>query len=377
MRISDIREIFNSIILSAYMLFVGFHYFVSEDIRRIMLLSIVILSFSALIYTNTSGFKLSVSFNSLIKYGLIFSLLVLIELFSGVVGIQLLFVLTAPAFAYFLYTNKFKTSILYGVFLVISSKFLTYIIDGTDLNTIFDSVSRNYISVIMIFSSSIVTLIIWEQERKIVIIPVLLTFVVSLFAVGRSGIISSFILFIGLLFPYIKSFLMTNNRYLKFFISVFNVVIIVFVVGLIMYLLVSFELLDAFYSKGFESSARVDLIVEYINNIDFINFLFGYNFYDNKLFQNFGLNTHNSFLKLHHYAGFIAFIFLYYIIKASFILLKKNYVALLILCVLLLRSFTDTYLFFSIYDTLIIYILFLSFKQKKIIVNNDKKIIII
>ena len=294
-----------------------------------------------------------------------FSLLVLVELFSGVVGFQLLFALTAPAFAYFLYTNKFKTSILYVTFLVIFSKFIIYIIDGTDLNTIFDSVSRNYISVIMLFSSSIVTLIIWEQKREIVIMPVLLTFIVSLFAIGRSGIISSFILFLGLLFPYIKSFLMNNNRHLRSFIFLFGVAIVVFSVGFIMYPLVYSELLNEFESKGFESSARVDLIVEYINNIDFINFLFGYNFYDNTLFQYFGLNTHNSFLKLHHYAGFIAFIFLYYIIKAGFILLKKNYVPLLILCVLLLRSFTDIYLFFSIYDTLIIYILFLSFKQKK------------
>ena len=104
----------------------------------------------------------------------------------------------------------------------------------------------------------------------------------------------------------------------------------------------------------------MELLVGYLANIDFYTLLIGFNYENLSIIQHLSMNPHNSFIRFHYLTGIFA-IYIYY--KLCRILIKyliSNRLLLVVLSVLLLRGWTDSLYFFSMYDFVIYYILILE-----------------
>jgi hypothetical protein len=186
-----------------------------------------------------------------------------------------IYFLAAPAFAYFVSNNEFNTRLLYLVLICIYSYLIKLSLsssDGEELNLVFESASRNVFSVIAITSTVLVYLITIKQNKLIYIWPAAITFLISVLSFGRSGIITSLILLLGLFFIYI------SKRGLKFRLVLlfFFLFPCIFFIGLkfneLCFFFDNFDKFEHLIVNGFESNERSEVLSSYFNNLNFLNF---------------------------------------------------------------------------------------------------------
>ena len=77
------------------------------------------------------------------------------------------------------------------------------------------------------------------------------------------------------------------------------------------------------YAK-YSEDPRSLMFSNYISNVKFIDFFFGYNFYNDRYFNSLNFNPHNSFICLHYHIGIFTLPFLLFLICRLFYLLKYN-----------------------------------------------------
>lgn len=361
---NKIREIHSSILLSVFLLFSFSYHFVSQQNKPIITMIILVISFVSMFYSRTDKLKVKFPYkSSIISVGFII-VTFLIEILNSSFSPGSFYIITTFTFAYFFKNGKFNRKIIYFPIIIISLFFTYYILSGQDLNNIFPHSSRNMISYIMITNASIVMIIEWRQYKKIVIWPSVLTLLFSLFAIGRSGIICSSFLLIGVLFIKYNSFSFIKK----------NIYLVYVVVPILLFIILGFDMIKQLYflekiiNRGIVDEARYNMIHAYLLHMDFKNILIGYNIESSHVFIRNHLNTHNSYINLHYHVGFIFFIVLYYLIRTLFKLFFNNRLYFFILFSLLLRAGTDTILFHSQFDFLILFFILISRKNN----NYDK-----
>lgn len=204
--------------------------------------------------------------------------------------------------------------------------------------------SRNHISVLLIYTTIIPILLNELNTRKSnltvnVIFP-LLSLALSITAVGRSGILSSAVLFSGSIYYYLTN--TERFRYLlyPFFILLFSS----FYFLLLPYIdFINDSYLYKFNNRGIQLESRQEIINFYISQIDLKSFIFSF---DNiKQVQYLGLTFHNSFIHWHFSYGIFS-VFLFLLTIRSFIkLIRHNIYLSILFLVIILRSFTDQILY--------------------------------
>src|SRR5690606_31786408 len=102
--------------------------------------------------------------------------------------------------------------------------------------------------------------------------------------------------------------------------------------------------------RGIDSPSRDILKREYFENLDLKNILLGFNYQNNTWFIHYGLNPHNSFIRLHYYFGILFFPIVGVLLVSLYKLLKIDFMLFICLSVILLRSYTDSVLFLLLYD---------------------------
>jgi hypothetical protein len=330
---------------------------------------LVLISFFSAFY-NLLNHKLSTQNKKIIILFIFFYLLiVVIGYLNNTFSIDSIYFLAAPAFAYFVANNEINTSVLYLVLICI----FTYLIksaysysDGEELNFVFESASRNVFSVIAITSTVLVYLISIKQNEIIYIWPSIITFLISVLSFGRSGIITSFFLLVGLFFIYI------SKRGLKFRLILLLCLLVscIFFIGFNINELIlffdNFETLKHLTTDGFESSERSEVLSSYFDNLNFFNVFTGINYSDIFIFKHLEMNPHNSFIRFHHYAGFISIIIFFYCLKALYYYFRLAILVFCIFLALLLRGWSDAIFFFSFYDFLIYLLIFQTNKFIKV-----------
>ena len=129
-----------------------------------------------------------------------------LEIIDNKLKFDILFLLAAPCFAYFLRDNIFNLRAITGVYIIIVLVLfqLTKNVSGEELNSVLEDASRNIISVIVLINSVVLIILKNKQENRIIIWPSLISFIFSIIAIGRSGMICSFLLFIGVVFLYMR-----------------------------------------------------------------------------------------------------------------------------------------------------------------------------
>lgn len=349
MRNSDFPSVINSILLGLYMMMtLGVSLVLLDRYVAIFQIGLYLYPFVLLLV-----YRLRLTLLGLIIFtgGVFFCML------KGIVYLPLVFVLTAAIVAQFVLSRKFNLLSLYIIYGLIGLVFVNAAIH--DSLEILMTSSRNYVSIKLLFLSTLITIITYRQNDKIIIWPALFTLVLSLLAIGRGGILCSSINFFGLVYlKYVKGM----NVSLKIGFIAVLCFIALYNWSEIEESYEASEQLERIRDKGLEDSARDRIWAEYFSKIDLLTFITGCNLYECRIIHSFDNNPHNSYILMHAYLGVFAFIPFWLMLRALFVnIRRKDFVYVLPLIALLIRCFTDKALL-SYYDFIIMIFIYRSFE---------------
>ena len=354
---------FATLIVILYLILSFQFYLVERNIKVIISISLVLISFFSALYTILK-YKLSVQNKNKALLIIFFYLIIItIGYFNKTISIDNIYILAAPAFAFFVAKNEFNIKALYVVLIFIYLYLIKYVLTsggGEEINAVFEMASRNVFSVIAITSTALVYLISIKQNRIIHVWPAAITFLISVLSVGRSGIITSLFLLLSLIFIYVKNSGMKLRVTLLFYFFIPCLFFVIYNFNQIVFFLNTLEQLEHLVKDGFESAERSEVVFSYLYNLDYLTVFTGLNYADIFIFQHLEMNPHNSYISLHHYVGFFSIIIFIYILKSLFHYLRSTMIVFCIFLTLLLRAWSDSVFFFSFYDFFFYLLIFQS-----------------
>jgi hypothetical protein len=363
------KSTFATLIVTLYLILSFLFYVVERSNKPIISISLVLISFFSGFYTILQH-KLSIHNNNKITLYIFFYLIIVtIGYLNKTFSIDSIYFLAAPAFAYFVSRSVINTRVLYLVLICIYSYLIKLSLsssDGEELNLVFEMASRNVFSVIAITSTVLVYLISIKQNEIIYIWPAVITFLISVLSVGRSGIITSLFLLIGLIYIYINKRGLKFRLVMLFCILVPCIFIIILKYNEFIMIFDNIDTLSHLTKDGFESAERSEVLSSYLSNLNFLNFFTGVNYSNIFIFQHLEMNPHNSFIRFHYFTGIVSIIFFIYCFKASYYYFRSTKLVFIIFLTLLLRGWTDAIFFFSFYDFLIYLLIFQTNKFTKV-----------
>jgi hypothetical protein len=256
---------------------------------------------------------------------------------------------------------------------------LIYNYDDLDpLSSIIPWVSRNGITSVLIVCQIVFCFISYLYNKKFPLLSSVLVVILCFYGLGRGSIIVSILL---LLFGVILNVINSKSYKVKIF-------ALIFISGLIVYFSYNSETIIMLenieeglnktqFGQGYTDEARLGMNAEYISNLNTWNFLFGSSYKNTSIEKYFNGNPHNSFIRLHSYYGIFGITVLLMVISSILIANKDKSVkfTLLVLLVLLLfRSYTEPILFPSALDLFFLFMIALYFR-KNYFISNDKILI--
>lgn len=284
----------------------------------------------------------------------------------------------------------FSLPLTYLLFGCVVAYLAYYFYIGTNPNEIFANSSRNTISWLLIMYSAIlyivadkvtsesglknpspthnsqkpnvgISILLFRSAvpKLIHVLPAVMTLFLSVMSYGRSGIISSFVLFIGIL---LLNFYEKNKKSGFYIVMSFLAVLLLFLVsnlgGLGNTVNNVSHYFDYFRTVGLSDKYGRELIWRnYFSQMDLTRLFFGVNPGIDSSVTRWNNNYHNSFVYLHAMFGMVGIIFIFLQLWSMVRLLNLNNLLLLIIITVSLRSFSDTGMFLSQYDFILYYII--------------------
>lgn len=240
---------------------------------------------------------------------------------------------------------------------------ITQLLRGVGFNDMLVNRSRNIVSFYFIIYTIFYYIEKYRYSFKLEVWPAFLCLIISLLAIGRSGILISALLLIGVfIYKIYQSGVLGRIKYLITSIIVSIISFLLFSTIITVFL---FNSLERFTEKGFDSDQRDYIKGTYFKKMfeSYENFIFSFPL-DDRVFSLFHYNLHNSFLSLHYFLGFFGVIIIIILIKALFFT-KGNYLYKFFLSLLLIRGSTDQVFFFNFNDILIFYLIYLLLEKKR------------
>lgn len=230
--------------------------------------------------------------------------------------------------------------------------------------------SSNYVSILLILHACIYYCSLERNKDVVRILPALACFALSLWAAGRSGIVCSGLLCIGVILLYIKSNSVNERRKRCLYFLIF---ILIFISVVTEFNVLSFDTispyLQKFQTKGIDNSDRIVIWSEYLedtySSIKYI--LFGTPIEEVSSAMIFNGNLHNSYLQLHSTHGLVVFAVFFVLLIRAFVYYINNtqYLHVLMLSVLCLRAFFDKFIFLQYGMPVMMYFVLVPLVYKK------------
>lgn len=263
-------------------------------------------------------------------------------------------------FAWSLISTRISKRITRNLTVLLIVFFLFHAVSGVNPEDIF-TVSRNYISVIMVLSLSFYIFACQQDNKTPSFILLSMAMAVFLWAIGRAGIASGAFILIG-------SFLI-HGKIRVFWLLLGTTALICY-----LFFLDAFINIDVF-TVGIDRFERLstDGLRDFINNeylnsafSSIPNMLFGAPLKDVTIIQEVGGNPHNSLISLHAAFGLLGFVSFYIAWTAALVRLTyfRQYYVVLMLLVAVFRSLFDSTAFHGQMDVVIFYGIFLSVKYR-------------
>ncbi len=278
-------------------------------------------------------------------------------------GHVVLFILANAGVALVLVKGLASRGGAYIVFYSLTAYFLILIAAGVGARDALTSTSYNGISMMLLTACVSLYIVLGVEGRKIDLKPALVTGLLCIWAIGRSGILSSMILLGGLLLILLHSRI--KSRY--FFILVLAVVI--FIAYLFFDNLIALSQGNFFLGNAVEvylarnadvESVRLVLWANYFNNLDFSRLFFGANIFTDPWPQGeeFGYNYHNSWISLHSQTGLMGLVVIALVGLSLLKFWKNNKLFFVLFSAVITRWSTDAGIFFESWDFLMYFFIF-------------------
>ncbi len=355
----------NSIILSIYIFLSSIYYIFNLPIRALIFIITFFISIYFGVKIKNGFFILKVPKSLYAIVFVIFCFTFFVQLVNNTLTPFVIYYLTSPIIAYFIYSNKFNTKILSIPFYIFSFYTTYYFIINKGLFGILNSVSENYLSIILIMNLVTLYVVKIRQNEKIPILPSLLGLILSVLAIGRSGIICTLLILLIVVWFKWKFF----SKFKKIISVLMFLMPIIFLLiykwDLVYLTFNNIELFEKFTKGGIDSPSRDILKNAYLSSMNSITFFTGYNYENNIWFIHYGLNPHNSYLRLHYFSGFAFFLIIPILFITLFKLIKINVVFSGLLLSVLLRSYTDSVLFLTLFDYILVLFIMIAFFDSK------------
>ncbi|WP_150546970.1 hypothetical protein [Citrobacter amalonaticus] len=280
---------------------------------------------------------------------------------------DIIFAATMPFFAILL--NLFRRELKWPAlcFCILTICYCGYaIVMGWDLNTqLFQSSSRNYISVLCIFSFYCV--VISSAQNTIKIILLILVSIIILYSNSRSAFISFSIVLLFYILKISSIFKKTSIVILLVMLAILPLLIINHFTEIYNYLYDSLGIVRRLSVGELSDTGRFDVIKCYYEKLDPLSILLGLDYLSNNqcsFLANGTDNPHNSFIRLFSNLGFFSFIIIILLFWSLLrTVLKKNYLVLSLMLCFILRGGTDILFFFQTWDAYLYSIIFISLPE--------------
>jgi len=260
------------------------------------------------------------------------------------------------AYIYLRVDNK-KVTLWVILAYLITISFISYSLFVLKLpaNDIYEGLSRNHAGFAVVFWTIFLLFHLKVTYNRFPIIIPLIGLIISFSLFGRTSLIVSGALLLIVFFYNFK-----DNISMR---------IIVFTIFLVIcyYLWLKFGSLlieGTNFSEGLDTP-RWKLWGIYFQNIDFINFFTGIDLNTLPMYNQFGGNPHNSFIKFHSRVGIgsIVFIFLFFISVFKYVIAKQFYIFWLLI-LLTTRAFFDSDILIGNFDFIFFIITFYWIKTE-------------
>jgi len=255
----------------------------------------------------------------------------------------------------------------YIVFYGLAVYFLMLMLAGVDLTLTMGS--TNIISIAILIACISLYIILSRENKKIDLKPALFTLAISIWGLGRSGIISSFVLLLGLIYAKIRA----NRKY--FYVMIIFLIIFLLSAYWFFDYLYKFVMDCSFLRKAIDfnvqrytrnaSDPRFNYWTYYFNNLNLSRLIFGVNaaevpWPDGEINE---YNFHNSFIHLHLQTGLMGLVTMVLILFALFKYYRTHKLFFFLLLSFVLRSTTDLFIFFSRFDFILFFFIFYFLKS--------------
>lgn len=359
----------DNIIFFLFLFFQNIYYFLDDRLRPVAFIFLVIITSLPILSNIIKLKKLRISRMPLKIY--VMSLVILfIQIINGTFTPFVIYLFTIPVFANYFAIKEISIFPAKLIFYSLCFYFTIYYLKNGSMISVLNGLSENYVSSILIYLSSIIVVIERTKKTRLSILPSIFTLFFSSLAFGRMGIGLSLFL----------AMLIINHRFEIFSLKrrIVLVLLLVFLIPFITLLvkygetiILSFEILQKFNNRGFESPSRLILLREYLSNMNLANIFLGYKYDTNPWFLHYGLNPHNTLIRIHYYSGII---FFGIIIVGSYLvyqLFRWDRLLFFILIVFLSRGLTDITFFQNPSDFLIYLLLFMPNKNRLIPIKEN------
>jgi len=279
------------------------------------------------------------------------------------VGHVVLFILSNTGIAMLLIKKYIYSWGASTIFYLLAMVFIFLILSGFNPDENLAVVSHNGISMLIIVACITFYLVNFINDKDLVLLPAVLTLIISIWGSGRSGILSSFVILLGLTLIKFKI-----NIKLSFLLGILILLCLYYFLENIVLNLVEIPFFSnaaslylARTSEG-GPDVRVDIWQNYFNNLDLYRMIFGANVLLDPWPEGKALayNYHNSFINLHLQTGLMGIVIILLFALSLLKFFFKNQIFFILFLALSLRWLVDIGLYFESWDYLPFFFTFLS-----------------
>lgn len=249
----------------------------------------------------------------------------------------------------------------YLVFYCLAGYFLLLIVSGVPGGAALKYCSYNGISQAMLAACIPLYIVLNSENKKTDLIPALLTLFISVWGIGRSGILASLVLFSGLLLAKLKGRPKSVLHLAAYLVLAFFVMAATnfsFIRGAVQH----------YAERGgtWRDEARSTMWTNYFRNLDLQRVAFGANVVTDPWSEGEvnEYNYHSSFISLHSQAGLAGLLTMALMILALAMLYRTNMVLFSLFLALSLRASVDQFIFFGRFDFIPFFFIFYFLKEK-------------
>ncbi|RZP19210.1 MAG: hypothetical protein EVA34_02275 [Erythrobacter sp.] len=272
---------------------------------------------------------------------------------------EILFVSVSVALAIALSKRRVDPLLSWIPFFATASYFFILLILGASVDSLLPQNSRNFLSVILIglFASAIV-LSKPDRVGAVHVVAGLLVLAFSIIGIGRSGIISSFILVIALIGLKVLSGPRSWKKRL------FSAVVLMAVtIAFFSSLNEIMEAVPRLASRGFHDYSRNFIHLTFFRELEGPNFILGKNYFHIFQLHRYNYNLHSSYLAAWANLGLVYTLTIIFCILRSLAYRKSMPVIWVALLALGLRAATDIQMIGAKFDYVFLVVLFMTSKE--------------